>query len=349
MKMRIGILSADASYEAARLNGAGPAGRAPGADHLARSLIRDQKTTAAVRTALEADGHQTLVITVDEAFLARLRDAHADLVFNTYFGPATRRDQAAVASFLEYVRVPFSGGGAACHFNGLSKPLTLRVLAHCGLPTPRFHMTDGKDGVAEVLGSLGTGYPLIVKAPEEGEGIGLDEHSVVRTDEQFREAVTRIVDCFGTSALVEEFLPGREFTVGVLDGPSTRILPILEIALGTASVYSYEAKTKESVQEICPADIAPEESTRLGTHALCAGKALGCRDFWRVDFRIDANGRPRILEVNTLPGLQPGYSDMVKMAEPAGMRYADIVQAILLSALNRVNASTGGEGEGQHP
>jgi D-alanine-D-alanine ligase len=178
-------------------------------------------------------------------------------------------------------------------------------------------------------------FPLIVKASEEGEGIGIDERSVVRTPEELALAVERVISGFAQPALVEEFLPGREFTVGVLDGPSPRLLPILEIVLGPGRTYSFEAKSADTVAGICPAELPEEDAEVMGGLAIRAGRELGCRDYWRVDFRMDSTGRPCIMEVNTLPGLQPGYSDMTKMADPAGIGYRGLVRAIMESALAR--------------
>ncbi len=338
--LRIGILAADASYEATRYRGRWGAGDrdVQRDEQLNHGLLRHEKTAAAVGEVLQGEGHQTVAITVDDRYLRNLRDAHVDLVFNTYFGPACRQDQAYIAAFMEYADVPFSGGDAACHFIGLSKPRTKRMLAHAGLPTPRFFLAEGPINAAASLQVGAFALPLIVKAPAEGEGIGLDERSVVRSRSELLEAVERITSAFGSPALVEEFMPGREFTVGVLDGDPPQILPVLEIGVAAGAIFSYRAKSGESVVEICPAALPAAESVTLGELALQAGRTIGCRDFWRVDFRADPDGAPRILEINTLPGLQPGYSDMVKMAGPAGLGYAGIVLSILRSFLGQRRA-----------
>ncbi len=290
-----------------------------------------------MREALQARGHVTIPLTVDAGFLPRLLEARPDLIFNTYFGPAHRGDQASVAAFMEYAGVPFSGAEAAGHFIGLDKHLSKRLLAHAGLPTPRAFTTGAAAQTAKLLRTSGLEFPLIVKAPGEGEGIGLDERSVVRSMDRLIEAVERIIAGFGPPVLVEEFMPGREFTVGVLDGAPSHVLPVLEIGVEAGSIFSYEEKTGDRVQEICPAALPEAETTQLGELAISAGQTIGCRDYWRVDFRADHEGRPRILEVNTLPGLEPGYSDLVKMIGPAGMSYGELVETILRSAAERMD------------
>ncbi|OHD74619.1 MAG: hypothetical protein A2177_07355 [Spirochaetes bacterium RBG_13_68_11] len=325
--MRIGLLAAAESWERAR---AGPT-----AGHLAHSLVRLAATNEAAAAALADRGHETLMITVDDPLPSRLCAAGVDLVFNTYFGPGRRQDQANVASLLEYAGLPFTGGGASCHFLGLSKPLSKRLFLAHGIPTPPFVDTTGLARAAAVEAAAAIGFPLIVKTAAEGEGIGLEESSVVRTPDELGRAMDRIAGAFADAPLVEQFLPGREFTVGVLDGMRPVALPILELVLGDAGIYSYDAKVSGGVAERCPAPLEEPVARIMGDLAVRAGIALGCRDCWRVDFRMDAGGEVFVLEVNTLPGLMPGYSDLPKTAEAAGLDHGQLVAAILASAVRR--------------
>ncbi len=333
--LRIGIPVANKPFELRRVGGKGR-DLPTRLGQLERALDRHERTAAAVREALERDGHTTTPVPVDEHLFFGLQGGRLDIVFNTYFGPANRQDQAYVASVLDYVGIPFTGGGAACHFIGLSKPLSKRMFVERGLPTSRFFVADAPEAASAAFDESGLGFPLIVKASSEGEGRGLDERSVVGSRRELVEAVERVTAGYDQPALVEEFLPGREFTVGVIDGTSPRVLPVLEIVLGKEPIYSYGAKTGETVTEICPAELPAGETARLGQMALRAGRAVGCRDYWRVDFRASRTGAAHVLEVNTLPGLQPGYSDIVKMAGPVGLSYRDMVRAILKSARRRL-------------
>jgi D-alanine-D-alanine ligase len=329
--MRIGILRADPAHEASRARG--DRGGSLEAGELEHGIARLEATGLAVQAVLEGAGHTVVCLPVNGALAAELVRSGLDLVFNTYFGPARRQDQAHVASTLEYARIPFSGGGAACHFMGLSKPLSKLVFQASGLPTPRFFTAEEPEEAVHLSDRLGLQFPLIVKAPGEGEGIGIDEQSVVQSPADLVSAVTRVRERFSQPALVEKFLPGREFTVGVVDGEAPRVLPVLEIMLAPGRTYSCSVKSAEAAAEVCPAAITASERSCLAELAIRAGRALGCRDCWRVDFRMDASGAPSILEVNTLPGLQPGYSDLTKMAGPAGIGYDGLVREILESAV----------------
>ena len=126
----------------------------------------------------------------------------------------------------------------------------------------------------------------------------------------------------------------------MLDGDPPRVPPVLELVLGKHRVYSYEVKAGGLAKELCPAPLDTRTSKELGQLAVQAGRAIGCRDYWRVDFRLDAGSRPHILEVNTLPGLMPGYSDLPVMAEAEGMTYGETIGAILASAVRRLETGT---------
>jgi D-alanine-D-alanine ligase len=335
--MRVGLLEADRSRELARC----PGGSGAGNGHLAHSLERHERTVQAVQAALEEDGHTTLRIPVDERFHSRLAAAAVDIVFNTYFGPARRQDQAYVASLMEFAGIPFTGSDARAHFIGLSKPHAKRIFMGAALPTPRFFVVDRASDTLRFVERAGMRLPMIVKASAEGEGISIDERAVAHTSEELVQAVERTIATYAQPALVEEFMSGREFTIGVLDGAPPRVLPITEILLKGEPTFSYDAKTSEAVQEACPAALSAEDAAEMGRLAVRAGRAIGCRDFWRVDLRADVQRTTRILEINTLPGLQPGYSEMTRMAGPAGMSYAELVRAILDSAMQRMKDPSG--------
>ena len=327
--MRIAVLEAVAEYESARARVRG--------EVLEHSLERHAATTAAVQAALESAGHHVIVLPVLRDLLPRLASSGCDLVFNTYFGPGRREDQARVAALLELAGVPVTGGDATCHFVGMSKPLTKHVLRSFGLPSPRFVVCQSGSGdPAQQAAKAGLVWPLIVKTSAEGEGIGIDEASVVDGPEALQRAARRVLYAHDQPALVEEYIEGRELTVGVLDGDPPRVLPVLELVLGGHRVYSYDVKAGGLAKELCPAPLSAHTTDELADLAVQAGRAIGCRDYWRVDFRLDAENRPRVLEVNTLPGLMPGYSDLPVMSEAGGLSYAESIGVILASAVRRL-------------
>jgi D-alanine-D-alanine ligase len=324
--VRICILEAVEAWERERAGAHG--------DHLDHSLERHARTAEAAAAALAAGGHGIVRVPVDGSLAARLADAQPDIVFTTYFGPGCREDQACVAAIVEFARIPMTAGGAACQFLGLAKAFSKRLFQSHGIPTAPFVDTLGRAPGEIPARCAALGYPLLVKARGGGEGLGVGEWSVVQDADQLADALHRVGEISAQAPLVERFLPGREFTVAILDGKPPTVLPILELLLGGARVYSWDAKIA-GVEEQCPARIDDTLARTLGELAIRAGLAVGCRDYWRVDFRLASDGLPLVLEVNTLPGLMPGYSDFPKCALAAGVGHDRLVAAILDSALRR--------------
>jgi D-alanine-D-alanine ligase len=198
----------------------------------------------------------------------------------------------------------------------------------------------------------GLRFPLFVKPAREGTGMGVDLQAVVEDEARLRERVAYVIQTYRQPALVETYLPGREFTVGLLGRrdavATTRRLhlygpdgfhrfPILEIESQqsvTPGVYGYNAKSKDLTEPgapgyICPADLDPKTAERLNRLALRAHRAIGAKDVSRVDFRLDSQGEPYLLEINTLPGLNPAVSDLCIMARAEGLPYPDLILEIL--------------------
>jgi len=145
-----------------------------------------------------------------------------------------------------------------------------------------------------------------------------------------------VVSTFHQPALIEEFISGREFTVGVLGGDQPRILPPVEILFNRGSgFYSQAVKSQDGVETKCPADVEPFVLRRIEETVLGAFKALECRDYARIDVRVDADGIPYVIDVNTLPGLEPNYSDYPKAAKAAGIEFKELVEHLLNCALQR--------------
>ena len=327
--MTIAVLESMAEYERSRTS----------SDErtLRHSLERHAATNAAVQQALESAGHRVVHHRVQPDLLGALRASGCDLVFNTYFGPGCRQDQARVAALVELSGLKATGGDATCHCVGMSKPLTKQALRFHGLPTPGFVVCapDHRDP-AKQAHRAALPWPLIVKTSAEGEGIGIDDDSIVDDASALRQAVARVHNRYAQPAIVEEYVAGRELTVGVLDGDEPRVLPVLELLLGGRAVFSYDVKAGDLAEEVCPAPLEAPTRDALTDLAIRAGRAIGCRDYWRVDFRLDAEEKPHILEVNTLPGLMPDYSDLPTMIRASGLSYADGIRIIVQSASRRL-------------
>jgi D-alanine-D-alanine ligase len=197
---------------------------------------------------------------------------------------------------------------------------------------------------------------VFVKPLYEGSSKGIDVGSLCHTPAETGERVEWVLGHYGQPALVEEFLPGREFTVAVLgNGQEARALPAVEILFdslpaGAPPVYGWEAKWIWDVPENplsifhCPALVAPDLGEEIGSTALAAYHALGCRDWARVDIRLDAQGQPNLLEVNPLPGILPDpeqNSCYPKAARAAGMDYQTMIVSVLEAALKRYGMAGG--------
>jgi D-alanine-D-alanine ligase len=288
------------------------------------------ETIDAARRAL-ARRHRVILVEGDGGALLRFQRARPDLVFNMAEGRGGPAREAHVPAVLELLGIPYTGSDPLALNLCLHKRITRDVLSAHGVPIPR----EGR-------------LPAVVKPLHEGSSKGIRDSSLVRTLAALRREVRRIERDYGQAALVEEFLPGREFTVALLGNPP-RTLPIVEIRLdalpsGANALYSYEAKwvwdTPDRPLEIfeCPARIGA--GLRGEIEALCrrAWNALGLRDWCRIDVRLDGRGRPRVLEVNPLPGILPDPADnscFPKAARAAGWGYDDLVNRVLDTAAAR--------------
>jgi D-alanine-D-alanine ligase len=250
--------------------------------------------------------------------------------------------------------IPYTASQVVANAVSLDKTLTKRIWRDRRLPVVPFQ----EFSLAEDTRRPGLSYPLFVKPAREGTGMGVDLGAVVENEEELRERVTWVLETYNQPALVEKYLPGREFTVGVLgrknfasysqrkelyNKEGFHRFPILEIESRqsiTPGVYGYKAKSKDLWESgapgyLCPADLNPKVVDKLQRLALRAHKAIGAQDVSRIDFRLDSEGNPYLLEINTLPGLNPEISDLCIMANAEGLPYRDLILEILDLAASR--------------
>ncbi|MDI3495434.1 MAG: D-alanine-D-alanine ligase [Pseudothermotoga sp.] len=269
-----------------------------------------------------------------EAELVAFEDQFVDKVtqFDAVFNLSTAAMQTHVPAILELLKIPSTGSGIIGHALCIDKTITKIILNHYGVPTPKFiSLEPGQETIPPV-----DFYPVIVKPSREGSARGLSADSVVKEDFALKKAVKVIHNEFHQPALIEQFVDGREFSVGIVAG---EILPILEIDFSTLPdglerFYSYRVKHYygEQTRYICPAQIDTGLKDRISEYALTAFKALRLRNYARMDLRVK-DGQIYFLEVNSLPMLTPGYSDIVKMAEAAGYTYEDLIMKIFMDAI----------------
>jgi D-alanine-D-alanine ligase len=289
-----------------------------------------EDTIAAIATVLAECGHHVERVGRAQALVARLAaGARWDLVFNIAEGLRGAGREALVPALLDAYGIPCVFSDPLVLALTLHKGHTKRVLRDAGLPTASFAVLES----AEMARAVDLRFPLFVKPVAEGTGKGIDGASRCEDAAALEAAAGRLITRFGQPALVEEFLPGREFTVGVLGtGATARVLGVMEIS--SAATYGFETKKHYENVGYRPADDA--EALEAGRVALDAWRVLGCRDGGRIDLRSDDQGRPMFLEVNPLAGLHPRDSDLVFIARFAGHDHAWLIRTILREACARL-------------
>ncbi|MDQ7794327.1 MAG: D-alanine--D-alanine ligase [bacterium] len=297
-----------------------------------------EETIHAVADALRQAGHQVIHIEADELAWPLLRETRPDIVFNLAEGRHGPSREAQFPALLDLMGIPYTGSGVLTLALSLDKAMAKRLFQAEGVPTPAFEVVP--PGAIPRVDHLS--YPLFVKPAHEGSSMGIGPSSVVRDELALAPAIANIHRWYRQPALVEEFLEGREFTVGILGNRDPYFFPIIEVNFDPCPaehgrVYSYHFKQHWDDWKYyrCPAPVTDAEAALLRATALRASRALGCLDVTRVDLRLDSEGTPNVLEVNPLPGMCPGFSDLPRMAEVAGMTYSELVIRILESARER--------------
>lgn len=293
------------------------------------------ETVAAVEAALRANGHETDRIGHVQALAARLVAGERwDLVFNFAEGLSGRSREAQVPALFEAFGQPYTFSDPLTQAAGLDKAVAKRLVRDAGVPTAPFAILETEEDAE----TCDLPFPVFVKPIAEGTGKGCELASKCRDPAEMAAAGRRLRARFSQPAIAEPFLPGREFTVGVLgNGEGAEVVGVLEVLLletAEAEVYSFDNK------ELCESRVLyrladDPEAREAGRVALAAYRALGCRDAARLDLRSDGAGRPQFLEVNTLAGLNPTHSDLPILAAQAGMPYEVLIGRIVQCAAER--------------
>jgi len=289
------------------------------------------ETVGHLERAFRDDGHDVVRIGNGHALLARaatLKD-EVDIVFNIAEGDTGRNREAQVPILLELLGIPFIGADGLTLALTLDKVLTKKVLLAEGIPTPRFAVVH--DPVQ--LWSLDLTYPLITKMRHEGSSKGLTERSLVDSPRELEPQITRLMEAYpGSEVFVEEFIEGQEFTVAIIGNEPPEVFPVVQITLdGLKDVgrkfYTF-SKIHNGADYLCPADIPETLAQEMQALALRTYRAVECRDFGRVDFRVDREGRPFVLEMNPLPSLSP-EDVFTSVARKQRWSYAQVINRIL--------------------
>ncbi len=310
------------------------------------------ETIDAVAHALSAYG-TVIRLEATADFPERLRASGVDIVFNIAEGLHGQNREAHVPAICEFFGVPYSGSDPCTLSLCLHKARTKQMLAASGVPTAGFVLVETEKELAELAaeGDRRTlRYPYFLKPVQEGSSKGITEQNFVRDGRELLTRGRELLRHYRQPVIVEEYLPGAEFTCGVLgNGPSARVLPPVALRFdtlpaGALPVYGFEAKwvwdTRDHPLEIfeCPARIPEDLRAGIEAVTLRAYHALGCRDWSRIDVRLDAAGAPNIIEINPLPGILPDPAEnscLPKAARAAGLSYDELIQACLVHAAER--------------
>ncbi|HEY1408648.1 MAG TPA: hypothetical protein VF434_06895 [Promineifilum sp.] len=321
--------------------------------------LDSEETIEALVSALESAGHQASFFEGNLTLGESLPKFKPDICFNiceSHWGDAR---EAQIPAMLEMMRIPYTGSGPLTLALALDKPMTKRVLWYHSLPTPAFQTFER---VHEPL-DPDMRFPLFVKPSREGTGMGVSAESIVHSEDQLRAQLRRQFEIYDQPILVEHFIEGREVTVGMVGNLTTPVarrlpddheaprisrglhfFPPLEVDMSRypaeeAGVYTSRIKTElvHTFHYLCPAPLPAEAVDELNWLAAATFRVTGCFDVARVDFRLDShdNDKPYILEINPLPGLNPGYSDLPLEAKAGGWTFDELVNRILEEAVDR--------------
>ena len=305
----------------------------------AAAELDGRRTVECLKAALESAGHKVVLIGGARQLISRITndDLKVDIVFNISEGFKGRNRESQVPALLDLYNIPFVGADALTLGITLDKVMAKKCFMADGLPTARYFKANIEDDLFE-LNTIG--FPLFVKTLHEGTSKGITQASRVENFKQLKAQVDHICRNYKQPALVEEFIKGTEFTVGVIGNNPPEPMPVVQYAIDGRTClgnefYSYRHVVEKSVEYICPAPIDEKLARHMQDLAVRVYKSVDCRDFGRVDFRVDEEGNPYVLEINPLPSLSPD-DVFVLFAKAKKMSYNQIINKIMDEALMRV-------------
>ncbi|MBI4357939.1 MAG: ATP-grasp domain-containing protein [Candidatus Omnitrophica bacterium] len=315
-----------------------PASSAPHVPEDIAEELDSPETIDAIQNALSQGGHEVFLLGGDLSVLEKIKRFQIEFVFNIAEGFRGRNREAHIPALLELIGIPYSGSDPLGLATTLDKALAKRIAASCGVLTPEFCVLEDRTDLDQVPPR----FPLFVKPLWQGSSMGIRLSSRVEDRAQLEREVGRIFkDYPGEPILVEEYIRGREITVGVFGNNPAVILGIMEIKFRDPQrkdfCYSLEVKRnwKEQVAYLVPAPLHSEQEKALQAQVLKLFNTLRLRDMARFDFRLDSKEKFYFLEVNPLPGLSPVSGDIVILAQKKGLSYQDLILKIARSAFDR--------------
>jgi len=295
-------------------------------------------TIEVIAFAIEACGFKVKKIGNASSLLEKIDSLDVDIVFNISEGLSGRNRESQVPILLEMAGIPFVGADALTLSLTLDKIMAKKIFIAEDIPTPKFFEIKTPEGL---MNTNHFKFPLIVKPRFEGSSKGLSEDSRVKNIQDLKKQVEYIINTYKQPALIEEFISGQEFTVAIVGNDPPQVMPIVQIKIDgwlklNDKFYTFARIQSDRLEYICPAHINNDLKKKISGLALKTYEAVECRDFGRVDFRVDNKGDPYVLEINPLPSLSTEDVFMV-VAKEIGISYEEVIGKILNSALKRYN------------
>jgi len=297
--------------------------------------LDEHLTIDTILDALRSIGYEAEYFPAELKSIEGIKEFGPDICFNSSEGHHGESREAQMPAILDILRIPYTCAGVLGMSLAHNKHIAKQMFRYAGLPTANFFVISN----IQELNHHNLKYPLFVKPASEGSSIGINAEAVVHDEEELRTQVSYILGTVNSLALVEEYISGREFTIGIL---GDEVLPIVEIVSPTGF---YDREQKEDVDSevyrICPADLPEEKTREFQEIAMNAKKVLALQDVCRMDLRMDKEGNPYILEVNPIPLMHPDpeQASLVYASRAAGYSYTDMVRKIVESALARLDAA----------
>lgn len=304
-----------------------------------RDLLNTVTSVDAALNVYQHQVHQLGLTDTPEELVASIRNLEPDIVFNLFEGFGTRpASEYHVAGVLNWLGVPYTGCPMEAMVLGRDKALAKQLFRGACLPTAEFLIVDRLEAIQRPQA-----WPVIVKPAGTDASIGIDQASVVSELPALRRQVESVLKRYGAPVLVETYLPGPEYNVGVIEAPEPQTLPVAEMVytpqagvkwpiVSYASKWDIGSPEDLAMQPRCPALIDNGLREELGAIALTAFRLIGCKDLARIDLRLDAHGRPNILEVNPNPDLGAS-AGLARMLRVAGIPYAQFIDQMVRNHL----------------
>jgi len=290
-----------------------------------------------IAEAIKELGFELKHFKADSDLCNKVMRYNPDLVFNRSNLDHKNKEIAITPELLDRLGIPYTGPNAKNCIIAFNKYLTKTILRSLDIPTSEFVMITDPSNI-QIPENMS--FPLFIKPVTGGCSLGIEGENLVFREKSCRAICKNLINTFDRPVIVEEFLDGREFTVGLLGNDPPAPLPILEFINYAEKAYSFRSFTSKMImgeyeQDSCPAAVSKKEKNEIIDLAVRAYNAIGCRDYARIDIRFDKDNMPHVLEVNAFPSLIPGKSSFAHMAEKFGLSFTELIREILTIASKR--------------